>query len=202
LLQFADEGVHLAKVALLQREDVDFEKQLSTAEELVSLGYTGSAISYLLTVSLISAEVIYEENGAVTQEVKQHLKDALRYVSFGIQRQDFITFDGYITHTLSESYPAELQHVVLLNDDDYRVIMEQTQEMMEQIRLRREEMNFMPLSQIDIPDIARHTGDLLLADAYHEVPAYIESLKLIDKNGNPLLQRTECIDRLIKRTLD
>jgi hypothetical protein len=74
LLQYVDEGDHLAMTALLQREDVEIEKQIETANYLVSLGYTGVAISYLINVDLISAEVIYEERGEVTSEVKQHVK--------------------------------------------------------------------------------------------------------------------------------
>jgi hypothetical protein len=197
LVQYADEGIHLAMVALLQRNDVEIEKHLEIAEQLLLRGDTGIGMSYLSDVELISARVKYEEHQKVTAEVKQHIKNSLSYVSYGVQRQDFIILDNYIEHTMGETYPTELQHLALLTKDDYNDIAKLTQDLKERINAHREKMNFIPLSQIDIPDAAIHTSDLLLASAYHSVPNYVESLKLIDKNGQLLLRKTECIEKLL-----
>lgn len=196
LLQYADEGVHLAMIALLQRNDVEINKHLEVAEQLLLRGDTGVGMSYLNNVELISARVKYEEHQKVTPEVKQHIKNALTFVSYGVQRQDIVILDKYIEHTMGEAYPTELQHLSLLTKDDYDDILKLTQELRERVSAHREKLNFTPLSQIDIPDAARHTRDLLLASAYHSVPNYVESLKLIDKDGQYILRKTECIEKL------
>ena len=196
LEQYADEGVHLAMIALLQRNDIEIDKHLEVAEQLLLRGDTGVGMSYLHNVELISARVKYAEHQKVTSEVKQHVKNALTFVSYGVQRQDIVILDKYIEHTMGEAYPTELQHLTLLTKDDYDDIVKQTQELRERVSAHREKLNFIPLSQIDIPDAARHTRDLLLASTYYSVPNYVERLKLLDKDGRYILRKTECIENL------
>ncbi|MBF7074374.1 hypothetical protein ISG33_13290 [Glaciecola sp. MH2013] len=187
----------LAMIAALQRTDVDIENQERIANELFLLGDTIVALRHKMIVEIASAGVNFEIEQTVSPETKQHVKNALAYVSYGIQRKSLGTLYEYITFTNEPDYNKALHHSNILNDKDYEDIRLLTEEMILTINSHRDKENYQAIDNIDLPKVATTGSNLLLAISYLEYPSYLESLKLKDQDGELSLAKNQCVEEYI-----
>jgi hypothetical protein len=198
LLAHVKEQDHFAMVTALQRIDVDSEQKNSIADSLTRLGDTGLALKHKMFEELVSAESEYEIHKAVTPQIKQYVKNALAFASYGIEQKSFESVYEYISLSADPDYPSALLHSNLLQDSDYDDIRELTLKMTQAINDNRERENYPAIDSIDLPPIAQISADTILYLAYVEHPSLVETLKLQNAAGEPSLAKNRCIQDMFE----
>jgi hypothetical protein len=193
LLAYVEEQDHFAMIAALQRNDVDSEQKNNIAKSLVRLGDTGLALRHEMFEELVAAESEYEINETVTPQIKQHIKNALVFASFGVEQKSLETVYQYISLSADPDYPSPLLHNNLLQDNDYDDIRELTFEMTQTVNENRKGDNYPALDPSDLPPIAQFSADIILYGAYVSYPDQVETLKLQTVDGELSLAKNTCI---------
>ncbi len=187
-----------AMLAAIQRLDIALPNKNRIAKRLIDLGDTSLALSHLTSVELINAKFEFRNKAEITESIKQHLRNALIYVSYGNSRYDSFTLSNYLAEVSQDSlFPSELNPMNILTLSDFEKI--ELGKNLLAINIEKNRLNeSLPLiSEIEIPNIALFEFEESLAFLYLDHGHYLDWMQSTIPTGNTDIRSSHCVQRLL-----
>ena len=172
LYELEEFGDDMALLVLLSRDTVDFNERIRIAKKLIVKGKTGNALAHLIIAEMVKMTASITDSSELLAEHKANLIRAIVYVNYGLDcydasgRPHFCKYLMVLEKTLME----------LLTIEDNQTIEHSLTRLKENIDKKRADLNLEPLSNLDIPKIARHDFEHELAYNYIDFSEHLNAL--------------------------
>ena len=200
LIAHAKNDDKYALLVLAQRPYIDSKDRERAAKQLVILGQTSQALSYLIIREISQAQVAYHKENAVVTEVKKHVANILSYVKYGLTRKDPTAL---LTYLLFVKQHHEGQFVFdpesVLSDEELSRIDSHTQKLTDMLDSRRAKRYLPPIQEVEIPAIAYHDYDYELARAHYLFDTYLTNSRTVKALYPQVTERSPCVETILSQ---
>jgi hypothetical protein len=200
LIAHAKNDDKYALLVLAQRPDIDSKDRERAAKQLVILGQTSQALSYLIIREISQAQVAYQKENAVVTEVKKHVANILSYVKYGLTRKDptaLLTYLLFVKQHHEGQFAFDPESV--LSDEELSRIDSHTQKLTDMLDSRRAKRYLPPIQEVEIPAIAYHDYDYELARAHHLYDTYLTNSRTIKALYPEVTERSPCVETILSQ---
>lgn len=188
-----------AMITALQRQGISWDLQDHIARRLLVLGSTSMSLNHFVTKELVTAVSAYERAGEITPEIELKLINALTYVFYGSSQYDSSVLFNYVTMIDGDEILRDkLLPNRVLSVKDYKQIEANVRSLSEKIDAQRSKENFVPLSHIDVPRIARKEFEERVAFMYAKYPQSMNTVSRLDIEIGPSVMKSECVEKYLK----
>ena len=187
-----------ALLLLSQRHDIDSKDRERAAKQLVVLGHTSKALSYLIVREMSQAQVAFQKADAVVPEVKKHIANILSFVKYGLTRKDpaaLLTYLMFVERHRKGQLGFDPESV--LSDEELSRIDAHTQKLVDMLDSRRAKRYLQPIQEVEIPAIAAHDYDYELALAHHLYDTYLTNSRTIEVLYPEATERSPCVETIL-----
>ena len=198
LIAHAKNDDKYALLVLAQRPDIDAKDRERAAKQLVILGQTSQALSFLIIREISQAQVAYQKENAVVTEVKKHIANTLSYVKYGLTRKDptaLLTYLLFVKQHHEDQFAFDPESV--LSDEELSRIDSHTQKLTDMLDSRRAKRYLPPIQEVEIPAIAYHDYDYELARAHHLYDTYLTNSRTIKALYPEATERSPCVETIL-----
>ncbi len=187
-----------ALLVLSQRDDIDTKDKERAAKQLVILGHTSKALSYLIVREMSQAQVAFQKADAVVPEVKKHVANMLSYVKYGLTRKDpsaLLTYMMFVERHHKDQLGFNPESV--LNEEELTRIDSHTQKFVDMLDSRRAKRYLQPIQEVEIPAIAKPAYDYKLAYAHYLYGKYLTHSRTIKTINPEATERSSCVEKIL-----
>lgn len=193
LLNFIEENDATAMFAALDRTDLRLSEKREIAEKLLVQGYTGKAIQHLVITEMVLASSNYRANNSqITDKVRLHISNALKFAIFSLRNNDAIGFIQLVDMIGADPLFAEqLNPVFVLSKLEIQKAVEASNSVSDSIESQRYDMNLPPFEKND-SKIAKHQMDLDMGMLFGKQPSTMQVLRGYLSDELHQLEATDC----------
>ncbi len=198
LIAHAKHDDKYALLVLAQRPDIDAKDRERAAKQLVILGQTSQALSFLIIREISQAQVAYQKADAVVPEVKKHVANILSYVKYGLTRKDpsaLFTYLMFVQQHHEGQFAFDPESV--LSDEELSRIDSHTQKLTDMLDSRRAKRYLPPIQDVEIPAIAYHDYDYELARAHYLFDTYLTNSRTVKALYPEVTERSPCVETIL-----
>lgn len=198
LFSHAKNDNEYALLAILQRNSIPLDYKDKAALNLMALGHTSNAISYLIIREMQSADEIYRQVGRVNYQVRQRVARVLAYASYGLDRLDVTGLDTYLMYdSRFNDGTFSFDPDIALSNSDLNKVNEQKNELLNYINQQREKRKLPKIENVELPRIAKHEFQSRLAITYNLYGNLIDSSSNLSKLNFVSISKNDCVQKLI-----
>jgi len=199
LLEISYQDDRYAMITAIQRKDISWEIRNKFANRLLILGDTTMSLFQLVTNEVVEVRLAFAKTEKVTPDIKQRLINILSYVSYGISRYDSMPLIQYVsTMRHDKIFGEKLDPNHVLSAQDYEQIKVNVQDIARQIDELRSKENLIPISDIDVPNIANYDFQRSVSILYLEYGQIMDRLQDLNLETGPSLERSNCVKRYVE----
>lgn len=198
LIAHAKNDDKYALLVLAQRPDIDSKDRERAAKQLVILGQTSQALSFLIIREISQAQVAYQKADAVVPEVKKHVANILSYVKYGLTRKDpsaLFTYLMFVQQHQVGQFAFDPESV--LSDEELSRIDSHTQKLTDMLDSRRAKRYLPAIQDVEIPAIAYHDYDHELARAHYLFDTYLTNSRTVKALYPQVTERSPCVETIL-----
>lgn len=189
-----------ALLVLAQRHDIETKDRERAAKQLVVLGNTSKALSYLIVREMSQAQVAFQKADAVVPELKKHIANTLSYVKYGLTRKDpsaLLTYLMFVERHHKGHLGFNPESV--LNEEELTRIDSHTQKLVDMLDSRRAKRYLQPIQDVELPAIAQPAYNYKLAYAHYLYGKYLTHSRTIKTIYPEATERSHCVETILSQ---
>ncbi|WP_111979994.1 hypothetical protein [Algibacillus agarilyticus] len=193
LITSAKSGDVIAKIALLKRRGLSRKTKINLAHHLLVEGKTGNALVFLVAQKVGPLNRVIRSGREFTEKHKSALMNALVYANFGLERYDDSALLALMAPTKQNQ---TLKLLSMLTPEDMETVELRLQKFKSRIDEKRLEKGYPPISDIEIPKIAKHDFEWNMGFWFNEAGEEMRLYRDLNASHIEQLTESECTKRV------